>query len=66
MNTSRSQNPTFRKELVLAVVSITPIMNDITMRIIPVKKWTKRTTFCRYNEFEYISIDRKLAKFFTC
>lgn len=37
---------TLRKELALAVVGITPIMKDITIRIIPEKKWTKRTTFC--------------------
>lgn len=40
------KNPTLRKEFALAVVFISPIMNEITIRISPVKKWTKRTTFC--------------------
>lgn len=43
----RTDIPTLRSELARAVDSISPIMKDITIRMSPVKKWNKRTKFCK-------------------
>lgn len=49
---------TLRKELVLIVDGMSPITNEITISINPVKKWINRTTFCKI--IEYLSIYNKL------
>ena len=41
-----NRGSTLRKEFALVVVFIRPIMKDITIRMSPVKKLTRRTTFC--------------------
>jgi hypothetical protein len=46
----QKKSTTLRKEFALAVDAISPIMNEITIRMSPVKKCTKRTTFCKKSE----------------
>lgn len=39
---------TLRKLFALLVVDMSPMMNEMTMRMRPVKTWTRRTTFCKF------------------